>query len=157
MRGDLPVPALMDGAFRFGALRSFLGRIVSLLGLSLKLPSTRLEDDLSVLPMADWATDGTVSVSTVMLRDGCVAERVDREDSDGFVVTWWGRCADAERCCSCILAVWVFLVVVSLPLPFCLALCLELRSSVTLAELTSFRSSSETLGAVAIETKLDSR
>jgi hypothetical protein len=84
MFGDLPVPALIDGAFRFGGLRSFLGRIVSLLAFNRRLPSTRPDAERSWLPMADCATEGTVSVSTVMLREGCVAERVESEDSDGF-------------------------------------------------------------------------
>jgi hypothetical protein len=82
------VPALIDGAFRFAGFLSFLGRIVSLLGLSRKLPSTRPEAERSWLPMVDCATEGTVSVSTVMLRrGGWVAERVESDDMDGFEVT----------------------------------------------------------------------
>jgi hypothetical protein len=41
------VPALIDGAFRFGGFLSFLGRIVSLLGFNRKLPSPRLEAERS--------------------------------------------------------------------------------------------------------------
>jgi hypothetical protein len=145
------VPALIDGAFRFAGFLSFLGRIVSLLGFNRKLPSTRPEAERSWLPMVDWATEGTVSVSTVMLRKGgCVAERVERDDKDGFAVTCLGLCVEAERC-SCILPLVAVLLPLSLPLPVCLLLVLlflELKSSETLEELTSFRSSSEVLWEV---------
>jgi hypothetical protein len=153
------VPALMDGAFRFAGFRSFLGRIVSLLGLSRKLPSARPEAERSELPMADWATEGINSVSTVMLRRGGwgVAERVESEERDGFDVTWAGRCVETARC-SCILPFFAVLDPLSLPLPVCMALLLllflELRSSVILEELTSFRSSSDVLAAVLEEMKL---
>lgn len=148
------MPALIDGAFRFAGFLSFLGRIVSLLGFNRKLPSARLEAERSGLPMVDCATDGTVSVSTVMLRKGgCVAERVESDDKDGFAVTWLGRCVEAERC-SCILPFFADLGPLSLPLPVCLLLSFELRSSVTLEELTSFRSSSEVLCVVLGEMKL---
>jgi hypothetical protein len=81
------VPALIDAAFRFAGFLSFLGRIVSLLGLSRKLPSTRPEAERSWLPMVDCATEGTVSVSTVILRrGGWVAERVESDDREGFEV-----------------------------------------------------------------------
>jgi hypothetical protein len=96
--------------------------------------------------MVDCGTEGTVSVSTVMLRKGgWVAERVDSDDSDGFDVTRVGLWADAERC-SCILPFWVDFGPLSLPLPVCLPWSLVffvLRSSVTFDELTSLRSSSE--------------
>lgn len=97
--------------------------------------------------MVDCATEGTVSVSTVMLRDECVADRVDRDEREGLGVMWLGRCVEAERCCfSCILPLFTALLPLSLPLPVCLLWeFLELRSSVTLDELTSLRSSSEVL------------
>lgn len=44
---NLPVPELIDGAFRLGGFLSFFGRIVSLLGFRRKLPSPRPEADLS--------------------------------------------------------------------------------------------------------------
>jgi hypothetical protein len=102
--------------------------------------------------MVDCATDGTVSVSTVMLRNGCWdAERVESDESDGFAETWCGRCVEAERC-SCILPFFAVLGPLSLPLPvFLLLLFLELRSSVTLDELTSLRSSSEVLCVVELD------
>jgi hypothetical protein len=101
------VPAPLDCALRLLGFRSFLGRIVSLLGLSRRLPSARPEAERSWLPMVDCGTEGTVSVSTVMLRKGgWVADRVDSDDRDGFDVTWVGLWADAERC-SCILPVLV--------------------------------------------------
>jgi hypothetical protein len=77
-----------------------------------------------------------------MLRSGgCVAERVESDERDGFAVTWLGRCVDAERC-SCILPFSAERGPLSLPLPVCLLLLVvALRSSVTLGELTSFRSS----------------
>lgn len=82
------MPVVIDGAFRLLGFLSFLGRIVSLLGFSRKLPSTRPDAERSWLPMVDCATEGTVSVSTVILRSGgWVAERVDRDDSDGLDVT----------------------------------------------------------------------
>jgi hypothetical protein len=152
MWGDLPVPALIDGAFRFAGFLSFFGRMVSLLGFNRRLPSTRPEAERSWLPIVDCATEGIVSVSTVMLRKGgWVAERVERDDSDGFVVMWFGRCVEAER--SCILPFFAVLDPLSLPLPVCLLLgvLLELRSSVTLDELTSLRSSSEVLWEVVDE------
>jgi hypothetical protein len=116
------VPALIDGAFRFASFLSFLGRMVSLLGFSRRLPSTRPEAERSWLPMVDCGTEGTVSVSTVMLRKGgCVAERVESDDRDGFAVIWFGRCVDAERW-SCILPFFADLGPLSLPLPVCLLL-----------------------------------
>jgi hypothetical protein len=133
------VPALIDGAFRFAGSLFFLGRIVSLLGFSRRLPSVRPEAERSWLPMADCATEGMVSVSTVMLRrGGWVAERVESEERDGLVVIWLGRWVEAERC-SCILL---------------LPMVLGLRSSVILDELTSLRSSSEVLVALLDEMKL---
>jgi hypothetical protein len=59
---------------------------------------------------------------------------------------------------SCILPLLAVLMPLSLPLPVCLLVwVLELRSSVTFAELTSFRSSSEVLCVVPEEMKLNSR
>jgi hypothetical protein len=150
------VPALIDGAFRFAGSLFFLGRIVSLLGFSRRLPSVRPEAERSWLPMADCATEGIVSVSTVMLRrGGWVAERVESEERDGLVVIWLGRWVEAERC-SCILPFLAVLDPLSLPLPVCLLLpmWLGLRSSVILDELTSLRSSSEVLVALLDEMKL---
>jgi hypothetical protein len=88
------VPELIEGAFRFGGFLSFLGRIVSLLGFSRRLPSTRPDADLSWVPMVACATEGTVSVSTVMLRRGGsirVLLVLDSEDSEGFDDTVFGR------------------------------------------------------------------
>lgn len=87
MRCNLPVPALMDGAFRFAGFLSFLGRIVSLLGFRRMPPSGRPEAERSWFTMEAWATEGTVSVSTVMLRSGGSRARVDMDDSDGFAET----------------------------------------------------------------------
>lgn len=97
--------------------------------------------------MVDCATEGIVSVSTVMLRRGGSArDRLDKDESDGLDERLFGgRWVDATRC-SCILPLGVALDALSLPLSvFLLLVCLELRSSVTLDELTSFRSSSELL------------
>jgi hypothetical protein len=55
-----------------------------------------------------------------------------------------GLCVDAERC-SCILPFCAVLGPLSLPLPVCLWLFLEPRSSVTSDEPTSFRSSMKDL------------
>lgn len=70
-------------------------------------------------------------------------------------MTCCGRCVEAERC-SCILPFFAVLGPLSLPLPVCMLLLLffELRSSVILEELTSFRSSSEVLAALLEEMKL---
>jgi hypothetical protein len=91
MRCNLPVPALMDAAFRLGAFLSFLGRIVSLLGFRRTPPSTRPEADLSWFTIDGCATEGTVSVSTVMLRRGGSRDRVDMEEREGFAETVCGR------------------------------------------------------------------
>lgn len=88
---NLPVPALMDAAFRLGAFFWVLGRIVSLLGLSRMPPSTRPEADLSWFTIDGCATEGTVSVSTVMLRRGGSRDRVDMEDREGLAETVCGR------------------------------------------------------------------
>lgn len=155
---DLPVPAFIEGALRLGGSLFFLGRIVSLLGFRRKLPSARPEAALSALPMVACATDGTVSVSTVMLRNGGSArDRFESEDSEGFEEMVCGRCVDAERC-SCILPFFAFLSALSLPLSvllLLLSLALELRSSVILDELTSLRSSSEFLNEADEDTKLE--
>lgn len=67
------VPELMEGAFRGFLCFSFFGRIVSLLGLRRRLPSARPDAERSGFPIVACATDGTVSVSTVMLlREGSV-------------------------------------------------------------------------------------
>jgi len=160
MCGDLPVPALMDGAFRFAGSLFFLGRIVSLLGFKRRLPSVRPEAERSWLPMADCATEGIVSVSTVMLRrGGWVAERVESADSDCLELSWCGRAVEADRC-SCILPFFAALDPLSLPLPVVLLLLsrFELRSSVTFEWLTSLRSSSDVpvvvLVLVLVERKL---
>jgi hypothetical protein len=95
--------------------------------------------------------DGTVSVSTVMLRRGGSRARDDSDVREGLVETLLlTRWVDDERC-SCILPLEAFLVPLSLPLPVCmLLLCRLLRSSVTFEELTSFRSSSGLLCVVAV-------
>lgn len=64
-------------AFAEGFFRSFLGRIVSLLGFSRNVPlfSPRGPPDRSPALIADCGIDWTVSVSTVMLRvllSGCL-------------------------------------------------------------------------------------
>jgi hypothetical protein len=140
------VPALIEGAFRLAGFLSFLGRIVSLLGLRRKLPSTRPEAERSWLLIVACAIEGTVSVSTVMLRRGGSRARVERELSEGLDETLLRRWVEVERY-SCILAFGAVLGPLSLPLPV-LVLWLTwvgrvLRSSVTLMELTSLRSSSE--------------
>lgn len=157
---NLPVPALMDAAFRLGGFFSFFGRMVSLLGFRRMPPSARPEAERSWFTIDACATEGTVSVSTVMLRSGGSRARVDMEDSDGFAETeCWGRWAKVERC-SCILPFLALLDALSLPLSVCLEWsclkesCFELRSSVTLDELTSFRSVSD-LWATSEETKLE--
>lgn len=80
----------MDAAFRLGGFLSFFGRIVSLLGFRRTPPSARPEAERSWFTMDACATEGTVSVSTVMLRRGGSRERVDIEDSDGFAETVCG-------------------------------------------------------------------
>lgn len=156
---DLPVPELMDGALRFGGSRFFFGRIVSLLGFKRRLPSTRPEAERSWFPIVACATDGTVSVSTVMLRSGGSArDLVDSDESDGFEVTVFGRCVEAARR-SCILPFLADLVALSLPLSVLLLLLLALpslalRSSVIFDELTSLRSSSVFACVVDRERKL---
>lgn len=90
----------------------------------------------------DCATDGTVSVSTVMLRKGgSMRDRLESEEMEGFD-EMVPCCCDATRC-SCVLPCLTALLPLSLPLSALLLFDLELRSSVTLEELTSFRSSSE--------------
>ena len=150
------MPELIDGAFRFVAFLSFLGRIVSLLGLRRKLPSARPEAERS-WPMPACATEGTVSVSTVMLRrGGSVRDRFESDENEAFEEIVFDRCKEVARC-SCILPLASAFDAPSLPLSLFLVLLrleLELRSSLTLDELTSFRSSSEVLDVVAEETKL---
>lgn len=109
--------------------------------------------------MVGCATDGTVSVSTVMLRNGGsrVLLELDSEDNDGLVDTVFGRCVEAVRC-SCILPFLPVLLPLSLPLSVLfegvVVLRLLLRSSVTLDELTSCLSSSVTLCVDDEEMKL---
>lgn len=111
------MPEWMDGAFRFGGFLSFLGRIVSLLGFNRRLPSTRPEAERSWLLIVACAIDGTVSVSTVMLRRGGSRARDDSDVNEGLVetllLTLW---VDDDRCC-CILPFLPFFVPLSLPLP----------------------------------------
>lgn len=95
------------------------------------------------MPIVGCATEGTVSVSTVMLRRGGSARDLfESDEREGFEDTVGGRCVDAARF-SCIFPFLPDLVALSLPLSlFLLLLSLVLRSSVTLDELTSLRSSS---------------
>lgn len=149
MPGDLP---LIEGAFRFAGLRSFLGRIVSLLGRSRRLPSTRPEADRSELPIVACATEGTVSVSTVMFREGASVRDliVERDDTEGLLLRDIGRWDEADRC-SCIFPLSALL---SPAVSLCFGV-LALRSSVTFDDVTSFRSSSVVLEAeVAAELRL---
>lgn len=98
--------------------------------------------------------DGTVSVSTVMLRKGGSRARDDSEVNEGLVETLLlTRWVDDERC-SCILPLRPLFGPLSLPLPVCMLLFRLLRSSVTFDELTSFRSSSDFLCVVAVGVKL---
>lgn len=129
-----------------------------MLGLRRKLPSTRPEAERwSWLLMVAWAIEGTVSVSTVMLRSGGSRVRVDRELSEGLDETLLGRCCEAERC-SCILGLVADFGPLSLPLPVPVLVLVVwlvwvgrvLRSSVTLNELTSLRSSSDLVCAVCV-------
>ena len=146
------MPEWIDGAFRFGSFLSFLGRIVSLLGFNRKLPSTRPEAERSWLLMVACAIDGTISVSTVMLRRGGSRARDDSDDNEGLVETLLlTRWVDDDRC-SCILPFLPFFAPLSLPLPVLayMLLCRLLRSSVTFEELTSFRSSSDFLCVVDV-------
>jgi len=141
---DLPVLELIEGALRFGGSLLFFGRMVSLLGFRRRLPSTRPEAERSWFPIVACATDGTVSVSTVMLRRGGSArDLLESDDNEGFVDTVLGLCVEVVRF-SCIFSFLLDFVALSLPLSvLLLLLSLVLRSSVTLDELTSLRSSSE--------------
>ena len=91
--------------------------------------------------MVACAIEGTVSVSTVMLRNGgSVRDLFDSDDSDGLEETVFGLCVEEARC-SCIFPFLSFLVPLSLPLSvFLVLLGLMLRSSVTFDGLTSFLS-----------------
>jgi len=135
---------LIEGALRFGGSLLFFGRMVSLLGFRRRLPSTRPEAERSWFPIVACATDGTVSVSTVMLRRGGSArDLLESDDNEGFVDTVLGLCVEVVRF-SCIFSFLLDFVALSLPLSvLLLLLSLVLRSSVTLDELTSLRSSSE--------------
>ena len=142
----------MDGALRFGIFLSFLGRIVSLLGFNRRLPSIRPEAERSWLLMVACAIEGTVSVSTVMLRRGGSRARDDSDVKEGLVETLLlTRWVEDDRC-SCILPFLPLRVPLSLPLPVLAYMLLGrlLRSSVTLEELTSFRSSSGFLRVVDV-------
>lgn len=147
MLGDLQ---LIDGAFRFAGFRSFLGRMVSLLGRKRRLPSTRPDADRSWFPIVACAIDGTVSVSTVMFREGASARDlvVVRDGTEGFVLRAIGRWNEADRC-SCILPLSVFLNPLSLPLSVGFE-ALALRSSVIFDDVTSFRSSSAVVDAEVV-------
>lgn len=150
--GDLPVPELIEGALRFGALRSFLGRIVSLLGFRRRLPSPRPEAERSWFPIVVCATEGTVSVSTVMFRKGASVRdlTVWSDEYEGLDVGPLGRCVEADWC-SCILALFRAL----LSLPFSTGLVLALRSSVIFDVVTSLiRSSSAVVDATELESTL---
>ena len=157
MMGDVQ---LIEGAFLFGGFLSLRGRIVSLLGFKRRLPSTRPEAERSWLPMVAWAMEGTVSVSTVMLRDGAsVRERmVERDEYECFGLRAGRRWGEADRCSSILVfsflgaAVPAAAAAASAADSFCLAER-ELRCSVTLEDVTSFRSSSEVL-VEAAEVKL---
>lgn len=138
---------LIDGALRGLDFRSFLGRIVSLLGFRRRLPSPRPDADRSWFPMVACATDGTVSVSTVMFREGASVRdlMVEREEKEGFEVGAEGRWVDVDRC-SCIFPLSL-LGALSPPLSTYFE-ALALRSSVTFDDVTSFRSSSSDLEVV---------
>ena len=94
-----------------------------------------------------------------MLRSGGSArDRFERDEYDALEVTVFVRCVEGA-CCSCILPFQAVLGPLSLPLSvflvlFCEVLSEVLRSSVTLDELTSFRSSSLLCVAVAEGIKL---
>lgn len=80
------MPEVTDGCFRFGFFFSFLGRIVSALGLARRLP---FDPGAPVLGATDtWGIEVTVSVSTIML---CA------DPSDGFPRTPLGF-ADVLDC-----------------------------------------------------------
>lgn len=145
------MPEWIDGAFRFGGFLSFFGRIVSLLGFNRRLPSARPEAERSWLLMVACAIEGTISVSTVMLRKGGSRARDDSDVNEGLVETWLlTRWVDDERC-SCILPFLPVFVPLSLPLPVLACMLLRLlRFSVTFDELTSFRPSSGCLCGVDV-------
>lgn len=66
---DDTVPVLIDVGFRVAFFFSFLGRMVSLLGLRRRLPPSPLPEaprSPVTAPRATWGTELTVSVSTVM-------------------------------------------------------------------------------------------
>ena len=105
----------------------------------------RPEAERSGFPKVACATDGTVSVSTVMLSEGAsvLDLTVESDEKEAFGESMFGRWAgvDATRS-SCTLRLFS---VFSLPLSPCL-LDRTLRSSVTFGDVTSCRSSSENLG-----------
>ena len=121
-------------------------------GFSRRLPSIRPEAERSWLLMVACAIDGTVSVSTVMLRRGGSRARDDSDVKEGLVETLLlTRWVEDDRC-SCILPFLPLRVPLSLPLPVLAYMLLGrlLRSSVTFEELTSFRSSSGFLCVVDV-------
>lgn len=65
---DLPVATLVEGALRDVFFLSFLDLMMSLLDFALRVPPTSalLDEVRSWGPRAAWATELTVSVSTVM-------------------------------------------------------------------------------------------
>jgi hypothetical protein len=103
--------------------------------------------------MVACGTEGTVSVSTVMFRDGASVRdlMVDRDATEGLVLNAPGRWDEAVRC-SCILPLSALR---SPPSPPCPGVAV-LRSSVTFDDVTSFRSSSVVVleADVAAEGKL---
>ena len=73
--------------------------MVSLLGFKRRLPSTRPEAERSWFPIVVCATEGTVSVSTVMLRNGGSVRdlTVCSDENEGFEVGALGRCVETDR------------------------------------------------------------
>lgn len=151
--GDLPVPECIDGAFRFAGFRSFRGRIVSLLGFKRRLPSTRPEAERSWFPMVVCATEGTVSVSTVMFRNGGSVRdlTVCSDEKEGLEVGALGRCVETDRW-SCALDLLRTLLSLLTSTFFEVRV---LRSSVILLGMTSLPcSSSPVFEAIELESKL---
>lgn len=133
------MPELMEAGFRTCLLRSFLGRMVSLLGFMRRLP---LASDhgwliLSACVMVACGMEGMVSVSTVMFLEPTSAFDFPggRRGMESFrdKLLWWCR----ERLPSLLLP--------PLSLPLSVALLFWLRSSETFAVLLSEGSLSEDL------------
>lgn len=98
----IPVPWLMLRGFRSAFFRSFLGRMVSVLGLSLTLPpSLRGPVDRSPAVRPDCGIDCTVSVSTVIFCFPSAGRTlVDVSGKAGFV---FGRLCRCDRCVGALL------------------------------------------------------